>query len=123
MSRASQVYCDCRAMATKLRAMAHSSEEQILAQKKQASYLVNLAARTTPKDLHCLSMRLTFEYFNLEPHEREFSNQQNLHDPKLYHFAIFSDNVLACAVVVNSTVSTTVVSTIVSYSLIYSNAL
>lgn len=109
LSKASQVYHDCRAMANKLRAMAQSSEEQIRAQKKQASYLVNLASRTTPKGLHCLSMRLTSVYFDLELREREVLHQQNFHDQEFYHYAVFSDNVLACAVVVNSTVFTAVV--------------
>ncbi|KAK2648502.1 hypothetical protein Ddye_015991 [Dipteronia dyeriana] len=102
--KASRVYPDCTAMAKKLRAMTYNAEEQVRAQKNQATYLVQLAARTTPKGLHCLSMQLTTEYFSLQPEERKFSNQQKLHDPNLHHYAVFSDNVLACAVVVNSTV-------------------
>ncbi|KAK1560388.1 hypothetical protein Q3G72_026051 [Acer saccharum] len=102
--KASRVYPDCPAMAKKLRAMTYNAEEQVRAQKNEATYLVQLAARTTPKGLHCLSMQLTTEYFSLQPEERKFSNQQKLHDPNLHHYAVFSDNVLACAVVVNSTV-------------------
>ncbi|KAI9119150.1 hypothetical protein K1719_009825 [Acacia pycnantha] len=52
-------------------------------------------------------MRLTAEYYALRPEERKFPNENKINDPKLYHYAVFSDNVLACAVVVNSTVSTT----------------
>ena len=102
--KASRVYPDCPAMAKKLRAMTYNAEEQVRAQKIEATYLVQLAARTTPKGLHCLSMQLTTEYFSLQPEDRKFSNQQKLHDPNLHHYAVFSDNVLACAVVVNSTV-------------------
>ena len=109
LSKASQVYPDCAAMAAKLRAMTYTAEEQVRSQKKQASYLIHLAARTTPKGLHCLSMRLTAEYFSLEPKERLFPNQQNLNDPELYHYVVFSDNILACVVLVNSTVSSAVV--------------
>ncbi|KAF4376073.1 hypothetical protein F8388_022594 [Cannabis sativa] len=108
LSKASAVYPDCSAMTAKLRAMAHTTEEQVRSQKKQATYLVHLAARTTPKGLHCLAMRLTSEYFALEPEERQLPSQQklrNLHDPNLYHYVVFSDNILACAVVVSSTVS------------------
>ncbi|KAF6986001.1 hypothetical protein CFC21_003799 [Triticum aestivum] len=36
--------------------------------------------------------------------QQQFPNQEKLDDPKLYHYALFSDNILATAVVVNSTV-------------------
>lgn len=104
--KASRIYPDCSAMVNTLRAMMYNAEEQLRSQRDHTSFLVQLAARTTPKGLHCLSMRLTTEYFDLQPEEREFPNQHNLQDPNLYHFAVFSDNVLACSVVVNSTVST-----------------
>lgn len=105
LDKASRVYPDCSAMATKLRAMAYNAEERVRLQKNQATYLVQLAARTTPKGLHCLSMQLTAEYFALQLEERQLPNQQKLHNPDLYHYAVFSDNVLACAVFVNSTIS------------------
>lgn len=104
--KASRIYPDCSAMVNTLRAMMYNAEEQLRSQRDHTSFLVQLAARTTPKGLHCLSMRLTTEYFDLQPEEREFPNQHKLQDPNLYHFAVFSDNVLACSVVVNSTVST-----------------
>lgn len=110
LSKASRVYTDCPTMATKLRAMTHNTEEQARTQKNQVAFLLQLAGRTTPKGLHCLSMRLTAEYFALQPKEQEYPNQQKMLDPDLYHFAVFSDNVLACAVVVNSTISTSWVS-------------
>ncbi|KAE9460923.1 hypothetical protein C3L33_07158, partial [Rhododendron williamsianum] len=106
LSKASHVYTDCPAMATKLRAMTHNTEERARTLKNQVAFLLQLAGRTTPKGLHCLSMQLTAEYFALQPKEQEYPNQQKMLDPDLYHFAVFSDNVLACAVVVNSTIST-----------------
>ncbi|KAM5563591.1 putative galacturonosyltransferase 6 [Rosa sericea] len=106
LSKASRAFPDCSAMATKLRSMTHSAEQQVGLQKKQVTFLYHLAGSTTPKGLHCLSMQLTAEYFALDSKERQFPNQHKLHDPQLYHYAVFSDNVLACAVVVNSTVST-----------------
>ncbi|CAL5343177.1 unnamed protein product [Camellia sinensis] len=36
---------------------------------------------------------------------RNFPNQEKLEDPRLYHYALFTDNILAAAVVVNSTIS------------------
>ncbi|KAA8550798.1 hypothetical protein F0562_002482 [Nyssa sinensis] len=105
LSKASRVYTDCPAMAGKLRAMTYNAEEQVRAQKDEVTFLAQLAGRTTPKGLYCLSMRLTAEYFALQPDEWELPNQHKLHDLNLYHFAIFSDNVLACAAVVSSTIS------------------
>ncbi|XP_015969713.1 probable galacturonosyltransferase 6 isoform X1 [Arachis duranensis] len=105
LSKANRAFPDCSSMASKLRAMNHNVEEQLRSQQRQATYLVHLAARTTPKGLHCLSMRLTADYFALGPEQRKFPNENKFNDPKLYHYAVFSDNVLASAVVVNSTVS------------------
>ncbi|KAL9677398.1 hypothetical protein QQ045_005627 [Rhodiola kirilowii] len=105
LQKASHVFTDCPALVTKLRAMTHSAEEQVQAHSKQATHLVNLAGRTTPKGFHCLTMRLTSEYFALQPEKRDALDRKELSNPDSYHYAIFSDNVLACAVVVNSSVS------------------
>lgn len=103
--KGNQVQDDCAVVVKKLRAMIHSTEEQLRAQKKQTLFLTQLTAKTMPKGLHCLPLRLTTEYYNLNSSEQEFPNQEKLEDPQLYHYAIFSDNILATAVVVNSTVS------------------
>lgn len=100
-----QMQDDCSAVVKKLRAIIHSTEEQLRVHKKQALFLTHLTAKTLPKGLHCLPLRLTTEYFTLNTSERLFPNQKKLEDPRLYHYALFSDNVLAAAVVVNSTVS------------------
>ncbi|XP_028758398.1 probable galacturonosyltransferase 6 isoform X1 [Neltuma alba] len=106
LSKADHAYPHCHLMASKLRALNYNAEEQVRTQLAQVSFLVHLAARTTTKGLHCLAMRLTSEYYALRPEERKFPNENKINDPELYHYALFSDNVLACAVVVNSTVST-----------------
>uniref|UniRef100_A0A3N7EH00 Uncharacterized protein n=1 Tax=Populus trichocarpa TaxID=3694 RepID=A0A3N7EH00_POPTR len=93
LSKVSRVFPDCSAMASKLRAMTYNAEEEVRAQKNQATYLVQIAGRTTPKGLHCLSMRLTAEYFALPAEERQLPNQQRVQDPDLYHYAVFTGNV------------------------------
>ncbi|KAG6489932.1 hypothetical protein ZIOFF_051213 [Zingiber officinale] len=105
LSKARKSHPECSAMASKLRAQLFNAEEQLRAQQNQASYLVRLTGRTFPRGFHCLSMRLTTEYFALHPDLRKLPNSHNFDNPDLYHYAIFSDNVLACLVVVKSTVN------------------
>ncbi|KAG0564545.1 hypothetical protein KC19_8G119300 [Ceratodon purpureus] len=91
-------------MVKKLRAMVQAAEDTARTLKKQGTFLSQLAAKTVPKGLHCFSMRLTVEYHGLPAENREFRNKDKLEDPDLYHYALFSDNILAAAVVVNSTI-------------------
>ncbi|XP_020584195.1 probable galacturonosyltransferase 6 isoform X2 [Phalaenopsis equestris] len=104
LSKANKAYPDCSAMASKLRAMSYSTEEQLRAQMNQVSYLIQLASRTFSKGFHCLTMKLTTEYFALPPEKRQLPYSHKFQKPDFYHYAIFSDNILACAVVVNSTI-------------------
>ncbi|KAL8142605.1 hypothetical protein V2J09_015637 [Rumex salicifolius] len=106
LSKASQMYPDCSEMAEKLQEMTQDVGVRIQAQRKKTMFLTQLFGRTTSKSMHCLSMRLTAEYFAQQLEELEPANQLNLYNPDLLHYVVFSDNVLACAVVVNSTVST-----------------
>ncbi|XP_057724080.1 probable galacturonosyltransferase 4 [Arachis stenosperma] len=100
-----QIQDDCAGAVKKLRAMLHSTEEQLRVHKKQTVFLTQLTAKTLPKGLHCLPLRLTTEYHSLIPSLQQFPNPEKLEDPQLYHYAIFSDNILATGVVVNSTVA------------------
>ncbi|KZV27586.1 putative galacturonosyltransferase 4 [Dorcoceras hygrometricum] len=100
-----QIQDDCAAMIKKLRAMLHLADEQLRVHKKQELFLTHLTAKTMPKGLHCLPLRLSTDYFMLNSSEQQFPNQEKLDDPKLYHYALFSDNILAAAVVVNSTIT------------------
>lgn len=105
LAKGRQIQDDCSAVVKKLRAMLHSAEEQLRVHKKQTLFLSHLSAKTLPKGLHCLPLRLSTEYFTLNTSQRQFPYQEKLEDSRLYHYAIFSDNILAAAVVVNSTVS------------------
>jgi alpha-1,4-galacturonosyltransferase len=100
-----QIQDDCAIVVKKLRAIIHSTEEQLRVHKKQTLFLTQLTAKTIPKGLHCLPLRLSTEYFALNSSKRNFPNQEKLLDPNLYHYALFSDNILASAVVVSSAVS------------------
>ncbi|CAA7407836.1 unnamed protein product [Spirodela intermedia] len=105
LARGQQIQDNCSAVVKKLRAILHSTEEQLRVNKKQALFLTQLAAKTLPKGLHCLPLRLSNEYYALSQSQQQFPNQDKLEDPKLYHYALFSDNILAAAVVVNSTMT------------------
>ncbi|ONM23075.1 Polygalacturonate 4-alpha-galacturonosyltransferase [Zea mays] len=106
LSKAREEVYNCMAITQKLRAMLQSADEQVRCLKKQSTFLSQLAAKTIPNSIHCLSMRLTIDYYLLLLEERKFPRSENLENPNLYHYALFSDNVLAASVVVNSTIMT-----------------
>ncbi|KAJ6293869.1 hypothetical protein OIU76_022022 [Salix suchowensis] len=69
--------------------------------------LVSWWLKFVPKSLHCLKVKLTNDWLKqlpLQNHAEEKRNSPRVVDNNLYHFCIFSDNVLATSVVVNSTV-------------------
>ncbi|PWZ53851.1 Polygalacturonate 4-alpha-galacturonosyltransferase [Zea mays] len=47
---------------------------------------------------------LLYDCKEITQQKRNFPNSENLENPDLYHYALFSDNVLAASVVVNSTI-------------------
>ncbi|GMI82415.1 galacturonosyltransferase 4 [Hibiscus trionum] len=95
----------CDALVKRLRAMLHSTEELLRVHRKKTTFLQQLTSKTLPKGLHCLPLRLTTEYFTLNSSQQNVLDQEKLEDPRLYHYALFSDNILAAAAVVNSTLS------------------
>ncbi|KAK3429844.1 hypothetical protein EUGRSUZ_E01335 [Eucalyptus grandis] len=104
LSKAREQLYDCKLVTGKLRAMLQTADEQVRSLKRQSTFLSQLAAKTIPNAIHCLSMRLTIEYYLLPPEKRKFPQRENLENRDLYHYALFSDNVLAASVVVNSTI-------------------
>ncbi|KAJ4783813.1 Hexosyltransferase [Rhynchospora pubera] len=104
LSKAKEELYDCKAITQRLRAMLQSADEQVRSLKKQSTFLSQLAAKTIPNGIHCLSMRLTIDYYLLPIEKRQFPKSENFENPELYHYALFSDNVLAASVVVNSTI-------------------
>lgn len=116
LSKARGQLYDCKLVTGKLRAMLQTADEQVRSLKKQSIFLSQLAAKTITNGIHCLSMRLTIDYYLLPPEKRKFPMSDNLENPSLYHYALFSDNVLAASVVVNSTVTNAKVSKMVFLS-------
>ncbi|BAT77426.1 hypothetical protein LR48_Vigan04g259100 [Vigna angularis] len=98
-----QLY-DCLLVERKLRVMLQSTEDRVNVQKKRSAFLIQLAAKTVPRPLHCLPLQLAADYYLQGYHKKGNLDKEKIEDPSLYHYAIFSDNVLAASVVVNSTV-------------------
>ncbi|KAJ8767010.1 hypothetical protein K2173_012519 [Erythroxylum novogranatense] len=94
---------ECPTMSRKLRAMIQSTEDNVNSLKKKSAFLIQLAAKTVPRSLHCLPLQLASDYFAQGYQSKAYFNRAKVEDPSLYHYAIFSDNVLATSVVVNST--------------------
>ncbi|KAL4557736.1 hypothetical protein LXL04_035924 [Taraxacum kok-saghyz] len=95
---------DCNNVDKKLRQLVDLTEDEANFHMKQSAFLYQLAVQTTPKSLHCLSMRLTVEYFKTSPIDADADLSEFLLNPDLLHYVIFSNNLLATSVVINSTV-------------------
>ncbi|PON64998.1 Galacturonosyltransferase [Trema orientale] len=103
IAKAKQFPVECNNVDKKLRQIFDMTEDEANFHMKQSAFLYQLAVQTMPKSLHCLSMRLTVEYFK-SPHDVELSSTEKCTDPALQHYVIFSNNILAASVVINSTV-------------------
>lgn len=91
----------------KLKDTIFAVNELLIKAKKNGAFASSIAAKSTPKSLHCLAMRLMEERI---AHPEKYQDDEpgpEFEDPSLYHYAIFSDNVIAISVVVNSVVKNT----------------
>ncbi|KAG7639926.1 Nucleotide-diphospho-sugar transferase [Arabidopsis thaliana x Arabidopsis arenosa] len=104
LARAHEQLYECKLVTNKLRAMLQTVEDELENEQTYITFLTQLASKALPDAIHCLTMRLNLEYHLLPLPMRNFPRRENLENPKLYHYALFSDNVLAASVVVNSTV-------------------
>ncbi|GFY85667.1 galacturonosyltransferase 11 [Actinidia rufa] len=84
----------------------HALEERASAATVQSTVFGQLAAESLPKNLHCLHVKLMTDWLekkSLQELADEKRNSPRLVDNNLYHFCIFSDNLVAVSVVINST--------------------
>ncbi|KAG8386898.1 hypothetical protein BUALT_Bualt03G0196700 [Buddleja alternifolia] len=105
--QAQQLHYDSATMIMRLKAKILGLEEQMSSINEKSSKYGQIAAEEVPKSLYCLGVRLTSEWFKNTNLQRKLKeNRQTalkLKDKSLYHFCVFSDNILATSVVVNST--------------------
>ncbi|KAJ7521279.1 hypothetical protein O6H91_19G045400 [Diphasiastrum complanatum] len=104
---AKELHYDSATIIMKLKAQMQALEERANAATLQSTTFGQLAAEAVPKSLYCLGMLLTLDWaINSDLHEKFNKEQRSskLTDNKLYHFIIFSDNILGTHVVVNSSV-------------------
>ncbi|KAL2483213.1 putative galacturonosyltransferase 10 [Forsythia ovata] len=106
--QAQQLHYDSATMIMRLKAKIQGLEEQMNSINEKSSKYGQIAAEEVPKSLYCLGVRLTTEWFKNSNLQKKLKQRRQtaikLRDNNLYHFCIFSDNILATSVVVNSTV-------------------
>ncbi|XP_058752410.1 probable galacturonosyltransferase 9 [Vicia villosa] len=88
----------------KLKDTIFAVNESLAKAKKNGALASLISAKSVPKSLHCLAMRLMGEKISNPDKYRDENPRPEFEDPSLYHYAIFSDNVIAVSVVVRSVV-------------------
>lgn len=116
-ARAKSVPVDCNNVDKKLRQIFDLTEDEADFHMKQSAFLYKLNVQTMPKSHHCLSLKLTVEYFK-SSHDEEKADAEKFFDSSLHHYVIFSNNVLAASVVINSTVTHAKVCYVSSHALV-----
>ncbi|KAF8091424.1 hypothetical protein N665_0445s0011 [Sinapis alba] len=88
----------------KLKDTIFAVQEQLMKAKKNGAVASLISAKSVPKSLNCLAMRLVGERISNPEKYKDSPFDSAVEDPSLYHYAIFSDNVIAVSVVVRSVV-------------------
>ncbi|KAF3781902.1 putative galacturonosyltransferase 10 [Nymphaea thermarum] len=96
--QAKQLHYDSATTIMKLKAQIQDYKEQISSLSDKNTKSGQQAAEAVPKGLYCLG---ELEFIEEEHGERRIA--EKLNDNNLYHFCIFSDNLLGTSVVINST--------------------
>ncbi|KAF7838554.1 putative galacturonosyltransferase 11 [Senna tora] len=106
--KAQDIHYDVATTIMTMKLQIQNLEELAHAATVQGNFFSQVVAEALPKSLHCLHIKLMKDWVkmpSLQELANENRNSPSLTDNNLYHFCIFSDNVLATSVVVNSTVS------------------
>ncbi|WOL17752.1 putative galacturonosyltransferase 10 [Canna indica] len=107
LNQAKQLHYDSATMIMKMKGQVHSFEEEMKSQDEKSTKYGQIAAEELPKGLYCLGIKLTMEWFGHPNLQIKLSGRKHssekLRDNSLYHYCLFSDNILAASVVVNST--------------------
>ncbi|KAL5723279.1 polygalacturonate 4-alpha-galacturonosyltransferase [Ranunculus cassubicifolius] len=106
--KAQDAHYDVATTITTMKSHIQALEERADAATVQSKAFGQMAAESLPKNLHCLNIKLVSDWLThpiMKETAKETRNSVRLVDNNLYHFCIFSDNVLAISAVVNSTVS------------------
>ncbi|KAM7271935.1 hypothetical protein ACFE04_031149 [Oxalis oulophora] len=107
--QAQQLHYDSATMIMRLKGQIQALEEQMSSVSEKSLKYGQVAAEEVPKSLYCLSVRLTSQWFVNQKLQRQLRERKQielkLKDNSLYHFCVFSDNILATSVVINSTAS------------------
>ncbi|CAA6654545.1 unnamed protein product [Spirodela intermedia] len=104
IGRVKSFHLGCVNVNKKLQQILDLTEDEAHFHRRQSAFLYHLGVQTMSKSLHCLSLRLTVEYFNSPLFDMEDVHSERLANPALQHYVIFSSNILASAVAINSTV-------------------
>ncbi|CAI8589591.1 unnamed protein product [Vicia faba] len=105
--KAQDIHYDIATTIVTMKSHIQALEERAIAASVQSNVFAQISAEALPKSLHCLDVKLSADWLkkpSLQKLSDETRNSLRLTDQNLYHFCIFSDNVLATSVVVNSTV-------------------
>ncbi|KAL2328270.1 hypothetical protein Fmac_021697 [Flemingia macrophylla] len=104
--QAQQLHYDSAVTMMRLKGKVQDLEEQMNSATEKSSKYGQIAAEEVPKGLYCLGVRLTsrwFKDFSLQKKLQDKRQEKKLKDNDLFHFCIFSDNILATSVAINST--------------------
>ncbi|XP_042379603.1 probable galacturonosyltransferase 7 isoform X1 [Zingiber officinale] len=95
---------DCTNIDRKLRQILDLTEDEAQFHMKQSAFLYQLGVQTMSKTFHCLLMRLTVEFFKSPASIMDHISVSEIGNPSYQHYLIFSKNILALSVTINSTV-------------------
>eukprot|EP00250_Pteridium_aquilinum_P016835 c23315_g1_i1 orf=382-1932(-) len=104
VSRATERHNKCEDTVRRLQSSVLVNEDKVLALKEENKFLGRLAARTMPKGFHCLALQLTIQYYNQLGGGLAFADETKLDDSGLWHYVVYTENILAATAIVNSTV-------------------